>query len=185
MVIEDRSVMQKFSFSILFALLSGFFLTGCQKEKDDLSMYVQEVKSRQKSDIPPIPVMKPYESFDYTASEYRDPFIPSITEDPESLPTPNYDNGISPDKNRRKEPLEQYDIKDLQFVGTINKDYEWGLIRTPEGIIHRVRIGNYIGKNDGLIMSLDESTISLREIIPDKQRGFIERDTSISVVEVN
>lgn len=176
--------MRKLYLLMVFVLFSAFLLTGCQKEKDDLEVYVKEVKARQKSDIPPIPVMKPYESFDYSASEYRDPFTPSITEEPKLSPTPD-DSGISPDKNRRKEPLEQYALSDLQFVGTINKDYEWGLIRTPEGIIHRVRIGNYIGQNDGLITSLDESSISLREIIPDKQRGFIERDTLLSVVEVN
>lgn len=147
-------------------------------------MYVEEVKARGSSDIPPIPVMKPYEAFYYSAADYRDPFTPTVIDEPQTAPEV-IDNGIKPDKNRRKEPLESYSLAELQFVGTLKQEILWGLIRSSEGIIHKVKKGNYMGNNHGLILELTESQIKLKEIVPRTQGGYEERETSVAVVEVN
>jgi type IV pilus assembly protein PilP len=88
---------------------SGLYLTvflaialmtsACTKQKEDLNVYVENVKAKKKSDIPPIPVMKPYESFDYSATDFRDPFTPSVIDEPQTAADPIEDNGIRPDEN--------------------------------------------------------------------------------------
>jgi type IV pilus assembly protein PilP len=157
---------------------------GCQKQKDDLHVYVEQVKSQQASDIPPIPVMKPYEPFPYNAQALRDPFVPTITEveapKEELLP----DNGIKPDQNRRKEVLEFFALSELQFVGSLEQDGVWALIRSPDGVIHKVTTGNYMGFHDGEVMSVSDNVITLKEIVPEGKGRYIERNTSISAVEV-
>jgi len=157
---------------------------ACQQEKADLETYVAQVKTQQKSDIPPIPVMKPYEHFDYTASELRDPFVPTVVDMAEPEPEPVADNGIKPDQNRRKEALEAFELAELQFVGTLEQDQIWALVRAPDGVIHRVQVGNYMGRNYGKIISITSNEIQLREIVPNGRGGFIERDTSVPAVEV-
>jgi type IV pilus assembly protein PilP len=81
--------------------------------------------------------------------------------------------------------LEQYQLDQLQFVGTLEQENLWALIRTPEGTIHRVKKGNYLGTNNGLIEVLTDSKIKLKEIVPNQNGGFVERETILAVVEVN
>jgi type IV pilus assembly protein PilP len=180
-----RDVGMRGQFKLSLVLLIAMLLGGCQQEKEDLNAYVARVKAQQKSDIPPIPVMKPYEKFEYAASEYKDPFLPTVVEVPEAEEEPLLENGISPDKNRRKEALEAFELAEVQFVGTLEQEKVWALVRAPDDVIHRVQVGNYMGRNHGRILAINESEIQLKEIVPKGRSGFIERETSVSVVEVN
>jgi type IV pilus assembly protein PilP len=173
---------QRAHLSIIITLLC---LAGCQQDKDDLNAYVERVKAQQKSDIPPIPVMKPYESFEYTAVDIKDPFVPTVIDMQESEPEPIADNGLRPDSNRRREALENFELAELQFVGTLEQDSVWALVRAPDGVIHRVQSGNYMGRNHGKITSISESEMKLKEIVPNGRGGFIDRNTSVPAVEVN
>lgn len=168
----------------LSIIVIGLCLGGCQQEKDDLEAYVAKVKSQQKSDIPAIPVMKPYKKFEYAAADMRDPFVPTVIEMPEPEPQPIADNGVRPDTDRRREALEAFELSELQFVGTLEQDEIWALIRAPDGVIHRVQLGNYMGRNYGKIMAISETALTLKEIVPSGRGGYIERDTSVSAVEV-
>jgi type IV pilus assembly protein PilP len=169
----------------LSVLITLIFVAGCQQEKEDLNTYVARVKAQQKSDIPPIPVMKPYESFDYAAADLKDPFVPTVIDTQEAELEPIADNGIRPDSNRRREALESFEIAELQFVGTLEQENIWALVRAPDGVIHRVQTGNYMGRNHGKITSISETKLTLKEIVPNGRGGFIDRDTSVSAVEVN
>ncbi|HCD06276.1 MAG TPA: pilus assembly protein PilP [Methylophaga sp.] len=161
-----------------------FMLAACSPPKDDLQTYVAEVKARQVVDIPPIPVMKPYEKFSYAASELRDPFVPTVIDVPEPEPEKVVDNGIQPNENRRREVLENYSLSDLQYVGTLEQESLWALIRAPDSTIRRVQIGNYMGRNHGQIVAISETQLTLKEIVPEGN-GYNERETTVSVVEIN
>tara|TARA_A100001391_G_scaffold540_1_gene996 strand:- start:4568 stop:5146 length:579 start_codon:yes stop_codon:yes gene_type:complete len=171
--------------NVIGTLLVMLSLTACDQDKADLTVYIAEVKSQQKSDIEPIPVMKPYEKFAYAASSLRDPFIPTVIDVPQPAPEPVIDNGIRPDENRRKEVLEFFDLSQLQYVGTLEQEQVWALVRAPDGVIHRVQTGNYMGQNNGKIMEISDSKLILKEIVPQGGGGYIERETSVPAVEVN
>lgn len=179
---KELAMSQRLKLSIIVLALS--FLTACQQEKEDLNTYVANIKAQQKSDIPPIPVMKPYENFEYAAADLRDPFVPTVVDMAEPEPVPVLDNGIQPDSNRRKEALEAFELAELQFVGTLEQEQVWALVRAPDGVIHRVQNGNYMGRNHGKITAISENELKLKEIVPKGRGGFIERDTSVSAVEV-
>ncbi len=182
-LVMNRTIFRPFG---LLLIIFGVVLTsGCQPEKEDLQAYVARVKAQAQPDIPPIPVMKPYEKFEYAAADLRDPFVPTVVDVPEIAPDTTADNGIRPDTNRRKEALEFFQLADLQFVGTLQQDETiWALIRAPDGVIHKVRVGNYMGSNFGQILAISDSELKLKEIVPDGN-GFVERETSLSVVEIN
>jgi type IV pilus assembly protein PilP len=93
------------------------------------------------------------------------------------------DNGIRPDTNRLKEALEEYSLGELSLVGTLEQEAMWALIRSPEGVIHRVQVGNYIGKNYGQILSISEAEVALQETVPDGNGGYIHRNNTLSVRE--
>jgi len=170
----------------LIIMLALLVITGCQHEKDDLNAYVSKIKSQQKSDIPPLPVLKPYEKYSYNGSDLRSPFVRTVVEMALEVEKPIIeDNGIHPDKHRRKEALEFYDLSGLQLMGTLEKDSVWALIRSSDGVIHRAQIGNYMGRNHGRILSITEMELKLKEIVPEGDGRYIERDSSLSVVDVN
>ncbi|MDF1588620.1 MAG: pilus assembly protein PilP [Gammaproteobacteria bacterium] len=161
-------------------------LVGCQQEKQDLASYVASVKAQQRPDIEPMPVMKAYEKFSYSASDLRSPFVKTVVEAPtDEQTTPIVDNGIHPDKNRLKEALESYSLSELQFVGTLGRDVSWALIRASDGVIHRVKVGNYMGQNHGQILSVTESELTLKEIVSDGRGAYIERESSLTIADVN
>lgn len=161
-------------------------LTACQQDKQDLNAFVAEVKLRPHADIPPIPVMKPYEKFVYAAADLRDPFVPTIIDTPaeDKNQKVKVDNGIHPDQQRLKEELESYSLSELILVGTLEQAASgiWALVRAPDGIIHRVQIGNYIGQNHGKVMAISDVDLTLKEIIPDGDGGYLEHEASLSVV---
>jgi type IV pilus assembly protein PilP len=160
-------------------------MTACQQEKDDLTLYVAKIKARPPSPIAPIPVLKPYEKFEYAASDLHNPFLPVVVDLPDAVVEEKVlvDNGIRPDTNRLKEALEEYSLGELSLVGTLEQEAMWALIRSPEGVIHRVQVGNYIGKNYGQILSISEAEVALQETVPDGNGGYIHRNNTLSVRE--
>ena len=168
----------------ILILVLTLLLVGCQQEKQDLTVYVAAIKAQQKPNIEPIPVMKPYEKFSYAAADLRNPFMATVVEQPEEL-EPLVDNGIHPDQHRRKEALESYTLGELQLVGTLEKEGVWALIRSSDGVIHRAQVGNHIGQNYGEVLTISEDKLTLKEIVPDGRGGYIERDSSLSVADVN
>jgi type IV pilus assembly protein PilP len=169
---------------LLIFLVVLLFVVGCQHEKDDLSAYVSKVKAKQKADIPPLPVIKPYEKFSYSAAELRNPFVPTVVEVPEEIEEVIVDNGIKPDQHRLKEALESYELSELQLVGTLEQESVWALVRSSDGVIHRVQSGNYIGKNHGEVLSISDTELTLKEIVLEGNGRYIERDSSLSVAEI-
>lgn len=162
--------------AVLGILLGGCADTGMQ----DLHAYVAEVKARPPGPIEPIPQIKEAETFLYVAGGRRDPFAPS--EEGEEEQGKASGSGVVPDFNRRKEELEGYSLDSLRMVGTLQQQEAfWGLVKTNDGTIHRVRVGNYLGRNHGQITQIGEDQIDLRELVQDGGGGYIERQASLAL----
>jgi type IV pilus assembly protein PilP len=155
-------------------------LSGCGGGSDDLDAYVNEVKKRKGGVIEPLPEITPYEVFDYLADKQgiRSPFQPDL---PQSAGS---NSGPRPDDERSREYLETFPLDALSMVGTLHiDDTMFGLVRTSDGLIHRVTSGNFMGQNDGRIMEISESEIDLVEIISDGIGGYIERDAAVGLTD--
>ena len=70
------------------------------------------------------------------------------------------------------------------MMGTLELNEElWGIVRSPDGTIHRVQVGNYVGRNHGKIVGISEESIDLNEIIQDGQGGWQERDAALALTQ--
>jgi type IV pilus assembly protein PilP len=68
------------------------------------------------------------------------------------------------------------------MVGTFAKESsEWALIRDPDGVIHRVAVGNYIGKNHGKVNGISNDDVQLSEFIADGIGGWLVRPASVAL----
>ena len=159
---------------LLVVTAAAAMLAACSGD-DDLHQYVAEVKARKSTKIDPIPQIKQYEAFTYVAGDRREPFTPTL---PESA---RGSDAVRPDMNRNREPLEEFPLDSLKLAGIIDYNkVHYAMIKAPDGIIHRVTVGNYMGQNFGKITKITESEVSLDEIVPDGFGGFKEQPASLA-----
>lgn len=161
------------------------FVTACSSyDTSDLQQFVEETRAAQKGRIEPLPPYKAFETYAYAASDLRDPFTPWRDETEQQQVAKSAADGPQPDFARRKEALEGYPLDTLRMVGTLARDDgEWAIIRGPDGMVHRVKQGSYLGQNHGKIIALREDRLDLKEIVPDGLGGWLERDASLTLVE--
>ena len=172
--------------ALLCALFSVLGLVGCGDRLSDLQQYANEVKARKGGHIEPIPQIKPFETYVYADQNITSPFLPQFQSNlaNASVPKGTSLNGLHPDTTRNREYLEQFPLDGLKMVGTLNVDSTlFALVKDSNNIVTRVVVGNYMGQNYGKIVSITESDIKLREIVPDGQGGWTERITDVALVD--
>lgn len=156
-------------------------LAGCGKANlDELNDYVARVKARPPGPLEPIPEVPQVDTFLYEPGNRRDPFVMDDRTAQATMPRPG--SSIAPDPLRRREELEQYALDSLRMVGTLEQhNTRWGLVMTPDGVLHRVRVGNYLGQNNGQITQISPEGIALTEIIGEGPGAWREREQTISL----
>ncbi|HET9679098.1 MAG TPA: pilus assembly protein PilP [Gammaproteobacteria bacterium] len=155
-------------------------LTACSGGMDDLRNFVAAEKAKKPGPIEPLPQIQPYENFTYSAQDLRSPFVPDTPV--AAAPSGGSTNGITPDLNRNREYLESFPLDSLDMVGTLTfGGVTYALVRDPEGSVHRVSVGNYMGQNYGEITLVTPSEIKLIEIVPDGLGGWMEREAAIAL----
>lgn len=163
----------------LVGVMSGaLLLAGCSGPSghSDLDQFMAEAQARPSGNIEPLPKFRPYEAFAYKASGMRSPFEPPVKVRADDL---EINSDVKPDDNRAKQFLEQFDVESFTLVGSIsNDDGLWGLIRGSDGI-HRVKVGDYLGKNHGRISYIDDSELRIIEIVPAGVDIWIERPRTL------
>jgi type IV pilus assembly protein PilP len=167
-----------FAATVLAALVAA-----CSPNEDDLNRYIAEVKSRPPTPIPPIPPVRTYTPYKYEGLLGRDPFRRSTSEgsDQPSDTGPS-SSGPRPDLQRPREYLERFELDTLSMVGTFSKESsDWALIRDPDGVVHRVAVGNYVGKNHGKVYGISGDEVQLSEFIADGVGGWLVRDATIAL----
>jgi len=168
----------------LYCVTAIITLTGCAENNiSDLSTFIADVKEKHKGQVEALPVISPYGTHEYTASQLRDPFRPSVSQVKEAT-LKRSSNGLKPNQVRNKEALERYTLQSLEMVGIMNNNGQnWAIIKTPDNSVFRVKKGNYIGENNGKISRISESGIDLKEIVADGHGGWIERKNKLSLAE--
>ena len=157
-------------------------LAGCAQSRSELETYIAEVKQRPGRPVPPLPKMQEFETFEYAAHDMRDPFAKIATDQSEESDAVAAGNGIRPDRTRRKEELEGYPLDALDMVGTMGSGVDiFGLVKDPNGVVHRVKTSNFLGQNDGKILGIYEDRIELVELFPNGLGGWEERRSAIAL----
>jgi type IV pilus assembly protein PilP len=168
--------------TLLLLSLVGVLLAGCSgQDFSDLDAFMEEKRSRPGGIIAPIPTFKAYEAFAYSATTLRSPFDRPI--EVREIAQLQAIAAIKPDENRSREFLEQYTFDSLKMVGTLERDdIHWTLIKDPDGGVHRVKTGNYLGRSHGKIVDMADTYISVVEIVSDgTPDGWVERPRTIKL----
>jgi type IV pilus assembly protein PilP len=148
--------------------------SGCSGGQSDLQKWIEATKKKPGGRIQPLPEVKPYETYVYSAVNLRSPFQPQG-------PSSSQAN-LRPSSRRNREFLEGFSLDTLKMVGTFKVGNNfYGLVQSKDGLVHKVQPGNYLGQNDGKVTEITGGRISLVEIIPDGLGGYIERPASLAL----
>lgn len=171
------------SVPLVFVSILCVSISGCGGDRDfsDLQTHMDEVRARPKGAIEPLPKFQPYEAFTYSAAALRSPFQPPVKVELNSQRKGSKD--VKPDEARVRQFLEGFNIETFEMVGILASDgSRYGLIKGAGGV-HRVKVGDYLGRNHGRITSVDESKVDVVEIVPDGEGGWLERPRTLVLKE--
>lgn len=167
---------------LIYLALISTLLTGCGSEEfQDLRDFVKNAGADMRGKIPPPPEVKPYEPFAYNnEANLPDPFK---LRKPELRPGSR--SGINqPDLDRPKEALEEFPLEGLRMVGYLYQNkVGYAVIRAPDGKLHRVKAGNYVGLNFGLIQEVTDTEAKIKEMVQDSTGDWSERLSSLQLIE--
>jgi len=170
----------------VLTLATAAALAGCSGEehsdlKEELAQLTKDLRGR----VDPLPQVKPYEPVPYTAEGQIDPFRPERIEVAQSGRGAASASAalLDEQKKRPPEPLEAFPLESIQMLGTITQNQETFALVKAGPNLYRVRKGNYMGQNFGVITAIDEAQISLKELVQDSTGDWVERVSSLQLVE--
>lgn len=166
---------------IYFALVS-LLLAGCGGEEfQDLRDFVKNSGADMRGKIEPPPEVKPYEYFAYNnETNLPDPFKPRKQE----LRSGGSAGINQPDYDRPKEALEEFPLESLKMVGYLymNK-VGYAVIRATDTKLYRVKAGNHMGTNFGLVEEVTDTEVKVKEMVQDSAGDWTERLSSLQLIE--
>jgi type IV pilus assembly protein PilP len=143
----------------LIILLLSLMLIACGSSGTrDLNNYINNIKIRKSKSIEPLPEFTPLPVFIYPEQDSRrSPFKPRVVMQTDTF---------SPNVKRPKQPLEAFPLDALKFVGILKQGpVVWALIKQPDGLVTRVKPGDYMGQNYGQVINIKDKIIKVEEAV--------------------
>jgi type IV pilus assembly protein PilP len=145
---------------------------------------VKNAHADKKPRVEPLPEIKTQESFAYSATNLVDPFASFNLKPSMGKAGGGSGDASGPDPNRRKEPLEDYPLDSLKMVGTITRGKQsFAIIQAPDGTVQRVKKGDHMGQNSGLVTKVTDEKIDLIELVQGPLGDWVEREAGLALLE--
>ena len=168
----------------VFAVATSALLGSCGgDEHKGLRQELAEATKDFRGQVPPLPQVRPYEPVPYTAEGMTDPFRPERLEVARTDAPEKVNAKLAEQEKRIKEPLEAFPLESIQMLGTITQEKETFALVKAGPNLYRVRKGMYMGQNFGVITSIDEVQINLKELVQDSGGEWVERASTLQFVE--
>ena len=136
---------------------------------------IEAIRTEPAVRIEPLPDWQPPDRYTYAAADRRSPFAPEDAGT--SLATP-----VKSDLPEQRATLRQSPIETMQMVGTLHiSGHDYGLIRVPNGLIHRVEVGHIVGLAGGRITAIHDHEIRVTELRPDASGRHLTQVVSIGL----
>lgn len=176
--------------SLLYAccvMLAALGLSACgSSDEDELKQWMADQRNQVRPRVTPLTEPKQFVPQAYTQEAAIDPFsqqklAQALRKD--AGQTTSNATLVAPELARRKEPLESYPLDAMAMVGSLRRDGAPVALIRIDNLLHQVRVGSYLGQNYGKVTKIDETEVSLREIVQDGGGDWIERTASLLLQE--
>ena len=151
------------------------------EEQSELRQELAAMTKDLRGKVDPLPQVKSFEPVPYKGESMVDPFVPGRIVVTQASAGGGGGGGVQPDLNRPKEPLEAFPMESIQMVGTLSQNQDTYALVKAGASLFRVKKGNYMGPNFGVITGIDESQINIKEVVQDSGGDWVERSTSLQM----
>jgi len=164
-----------------FQFLLLMLLAGCGgSDHEDLRQWMAESSKGLRGNIPPLPQVRPYEPVAYDATSVVPPFNSARLRG-----LADRKGGASPDLARPREPLEEFPLETMKFVGFFQDKKRLVAQVLVNGKTFDLRIGNYIGQNFGKVTGIvtrpNEERIVVKELVQEPDGAWVERQSELQL----
>ena len=174
-------------FTKLGLVATALTLAACgASSEDELRQWMAEQKSQTRPKVTPISEPKQFKPESYTQVTAIEPFSnQKLTQALKKESTQTASNGalIAPELARRKEALESFPLDSMALVGSLIKAGQPVALVKVDNLLYQVRPGNYLGTNYGRVTKINETEVTLREIVQDAVGEWIERPATLQLQE--
>jgi len=174
-------------FHAYFYLLPAFalLLSACSENGvSDLRQWMTQVGQETHESVRKLERPKQFSPYAYESKDALDPFDPKkLAAAFAKLKKPS-DNDIKPNLDRVREPLEAYPLDVLKMVGTLRKPGLNYALLQAEKTIHKVKVGNYVGQNLGMVIGISDATVEIKEVVQDASGDWVERKAKLELQEL-
>jgi len=169
---------------VIVSVACAAILAGCSgDEHSDLKQELNQLTKGLRGKVEPLPQVKAYEPVPYQAEGEVDPFRPERVNTALAGKAASTSK-LAPDQNRPKEPLEAFPLESISMVGTLQQAKEaFALVKAGTNL-YRIKKGNYLGQNFGVVTAIDEAQVSIKELVQDSGGEWVERASTLQLQEV-
>ncbi len=161
-------------------VLLSFTLSGCTNDQSDLVGWMKRERELAPKPRPKVAEPKKFEPFRYDHVGVGDPFASAKLLAALERASPK-SGGITPDTKRAREELEGYPLDSLRLVGHLQSGKNAiALVQSVAGV-HKVKVGNYLGQNFGLITRVSETEVKVKELVQDAAGEWGEREVVLQL----
>lgn len=158
-------------------------LAGCTGENQELQEWMDQQRREVKPSVQPISPPKKFDPEPYAGGDKVEPFSPQKLSVALKQEAKQPSSLLASELNRRKEPLEAYPLDSMTMVGSVVKSGRQHALLRVDNLLYQVKVGDYLGQNYGRITGIDETEVTIREIVQDAAGEWIERKTNLQLQE--
>ena len=169
---------------VVVIALVAIALSACTADVSELQGWMDETRTNAPRRTTRLEEPKRFEPFRYEARSDIDPFSNSKLQVALARFTDRNKGGLTPDLNRRREPLESFPLDGLRLVGHLSRASS-GPVALVEAdkVIFQLRVGNYVGQNFGRVTRITETEVGVRELVQDAAGDWVERESALALQE--
>lgn len=162
--------------SMAAMMATAALLAGCgDGDVREVRDWMVQVQRDTKPSVKPLAEPKDFVPYAYSAKDQTDPFSPSklmgeLAKADATSADPN-----KPDLQRPRELLETFPLDTMHMVGTLEKDgANYALVQIDRSL-YRVKPGQRIGQNFGVVTRVSDDAVNIREVVQDAAGEWVER----------
>lgn len=174
------------SLSLLLLLCTSLFVGCSSSSEEEIRDWMVSERNQTRPKVAPIPAPKQFVPEPYNNATTLEPFsnqklAQALKRD--SAQTVSNAALVAPELARRKEPLEAFPLDAMVLVGSLVKGGQPMALVKVDNLLYQVKVGNYLGPNYGRVMKINETEVTLREIVQDAVGEWIERAATLELQE--
>jgi type IV pilus assembly protein PilP len=167
--------------ALVMAVVLG--LAGCSDSMGELQAWTEQQRREVKYGMQALPAPARFEPYPYQAQTGPDPFDADKLFAAMRLQSAQTSPRLAAELRRRREPLEAFGLESMAMAGTLLRQGRPVALVSVDRMLYQVRLGDYMGQNNGRVVKIEEGRIELREVVQDAAGDWVERTASVQARE--